>query len=1121
MFKRNSIFMKIFVPIAIIMLLQAAIVNVFLSVSGTIDTLNNNAIDILTMNVQSQSSDIESRMINYWGNIGEFEQSVIEGIAEHLTNRSLDITDVLGSQLQEIDMLYNLAPILKEHLRFSSATGIFVYFLEGNPPAGYAMSDGGHFNGLYLRKSSPASPDSLQSIRNSNLIVVRGHDSIAQRHNLPLDKLWEEVFYFNPQYEGLWNSFVSPQRAVMEFPDAASADLSYWSRPHLLNPRSAYDTNMQITYTRPLIADGRFVAIIGIEIQLSHLKQHFPAYDLDVFSESGFMLLKHKRDNQTADVLSMTGEFLKGLFGERPQITLTETQTPDLFSIAEHPHVRLVTEPIRIYSPNSPFLHEEWALAAVSTTESLFAMSSSVMTSVLYSTVAAVLSGGLLIFIIIRRFSKPIKSVIKQIQDGTGTAILTQSNTYEIDLLCETINDMMSRREQTEARIEKERQLYMLAFTNSADIFAEYHLAEDELFLYFYQNPMQAEPSVKTVDNLLKTISEGVHDVFHKNSWPAIEVLASTIERGSRNVSIRADFFEHIKGMEADNGYLWFSVESIGLCDSDGNVTKIVCAANHITPHILAERASIEASRRDLTTGLFNRAYGLEIGANSGLTLNLVSIINFDKLEMTYGKIFAGIFIAEFARAITSIIQAPDFAIRFSDNQFLIFCRKQRMYDDALLFEFGKLYRGEATEFELRIKIDILADITEAKKYPENPVSAFLDLSNKEKISELALELFKRTIYVNSSIRALISQIGRAFGLDAVIICASNAKLGTNQVTHQWCSRNFEPVSEKVMKVMSSEFDWYNSQLDDDGAMIHTRKNRDLLLEKLLCLTESSASTYCCAMYEAGVDVGRMLFVSSEPKIWVNEDRAALYAVAKIISSYVNAEKSRLASQAKSIILSRISQEKEILLPSNSSAEVTTAAVSLPKPQDNIEEIRNILEISWIESEQLMQAESKSFNLGDFVDEIDNLLRPVFEERRIKFIVDIDVMHQEVSGDTHRLKQVLVNLLDNACKFTEPGGFAGLTITEEIPWQFAFSVKDSGIGIPQEKHSSIFEPFTQMNPAKNVNEQQKKGWGLAIVKNILLAMSSDISFNSLPGMGSDFYFTLNLKPTSQEDRPYF
>ena len=1123
MFKKNSIFKKILIPIAMVVLLQAILVNVLLFSSGTFDILDDNSLGILTSSAQSRSSDLEHSMVNYWFNINRFELSITDGIKEYLSEANLELMDVLGNRGQEIELLYALSPILLDYLRFTESTGIFIYFLEGNYLEELSpVITGGYFNGLYFRNLNPVFAQSLQP-GTSNIMVLRGHVDIARQHNLPLDSLWEEIFYFNPRYEDLWNSFANPQIAARQFPEATSFDLSYLTRPHLVNPWSPRDVSMQISYTRPLIIDGRLVAIIGTEKQLSQIERFFPARDLDVFGESGFLFVKHDDGDLTVDILSVTGGFLNRLLRGASQVTLVETQNGNVFSIEGHPEVRLVLEHLHLHNRGSLLTHDAWGLAAASTTDSLFAMSSHVRTNVLYSTALTVIGGWLIIFLIVRSFSKPIRVATQQIQDSIGKPITVEATTYEIDLLCQTINDMIERHEKVQQRINKERQLYMLAFTNSADVFTEYDFTDDSLTLFYYESPEQKakqEPTAKVIHNLMESMDVATA-IFHESSLPALAAMYSMEEQVGWDIQVVADFFDHldITNIKTDEGYFWFATESVAIYDVDGNRIKTITAANNITAEKLAEKAAIEARRRDLSTGFYNRTYGLEVCKNKGMSLNLVSIVNFDKLEKTYGKLFGGILVAEFSIAIKDMLEEPDFAIRFSNNQILIVCRNSVAYSNALRAAFDKLYKGEDTNLDLALKIDVLASVEEAKNCPEIPINAFLDLSDKEKLKELALELLEHNLYVNSSIKALLGLIGRIFELDAVIVCAYNGQLGTNKVTHQWCSENEEPVPDKTVKIMTAEFQWYSSLLDEDGTMVYNKKNRDMLLEKLLCITDTSASTYCCSMYEAGMPVGRILFVSSKPKNWDEEERSTLSAITKLITTYSNTEKLRLASQAKSMVISRISQE--INVPANSIEEKDGVASELQSQNGNLQKITNILEMSWVEGGQLLQAENQQFNLHDFLREIEDLMRPVIENRKITFSVAAEVMHSNVSGDTHLLQQVLVNLLDNAYKFTEPRGFIGLNVTEEEPWQFIFSVKDSGIGIPLDKQQSLLEPFKPTtkaaNPSNDSNGQQKTGLGLTVSQNMLLAMSSKLMISSAPNMGSDFYFVLNLKPPTSSN----
>ena len=115
-----------------------------------------------------------------------------------------------------------------------------------------------------------------------------------------------------------------------------------------------------------------------------------------------------------------------------------------------------------------------------------------------------------------------------------------------------------------------------------------------------------------------------------------------------------------------------------------------------------------------------------------------------------------------------------------------------------------------------------------------------------------------------------------------------------------------------------------------------------------------------------------------------------------------------------------------------------------------------------------------------------------------------------VVGDPQRLRQVMVNLLSNAMKFTARGQVT-LAVEQIGPDRFRFSISDTGIGIPQEKLGTIFEPFRQAERS-TAREYGGSGLGLAICARLVRLMNGEIWAESEPGRGSTFTFTVELTP---------
>jgi len=109
-----------------------------------------------------------------------------------------------------------------------------------------------------------------------------------------------------------------------------------------------------------------------------------------------------------------------------------------------------------------------------------------------------------------------------------------------------------------------------------------------------------------------------------------------------------------------------------------------------------------------------------------------------------------------------------------------------------------------------------------------------------------------------------------------------------------------------------------------------------------------------------------------------------------------------------------------------------------------------------------------------------------------------------VQVDSQRLEQVLINLIHNAVKFTRPGGEV-LLCAEFIPGEVRFAVQDTGVGIPADEVSRIFERFYRVDKSRT---GRGTGLGLSIAKHIVEAHGGRIWAESTEGQGSTFYFTI-------------
>lgn len=166
--------------------------------------------------------------------------------------------------------------------------------------------------------------------------------------------------------------------------------------------------------------------------------------------------------------------------------------------------------------------------------------------------------------------------------------------------------------------------------------------------------------------------------------------------------------------------------------------------------------------------------------------------------------------------------------------------------------------------------------------------------------------------------------------------------------------------------------------------------------------------------------------------------------------------------------------------------------------------LNDLIDISMIESGE-MRLSYRYFNINDFINQLVHEMSPMAQEKEIKLIYYPARDGLQLFGDKERLKQVFINLLTNAIKYTEQGSVK--VLVEEEPKFGKLIIKDTGIGIPEEDLNRIFERFYRVDKARS-RAVGGTGLGLAIVKHIVEAHGSKIEVKSKPGEGSEFSFRL-------------
>ncbi len=179
----------------------------------------------------------------------------------------------------------------------------------------------------------------------------------------------------------------------------------------------------------------------------------------------------------------------------------------------------------------------------------------------------------------------------------------------------------------------------------------------------------------------------------------------------------------------------------------------------------------------------------------------------------------------------------------------------------------------------------------------------------------------------------------------------------------------------------------------------------------------------------------------------------------------------------------------------------------------------DVLEISWFESGSIHMVET-ACSLLDVAHQVQERCLPQAAEKNIAFSVAFTGLeHPTVFADQEKLTQVLLRLINNSIKYTEPGGRVTVTFAEQNATRlyaaYQFIVEDTGIGISEDFIGHIFEPFERQKNT-TMSGIQGAGLGLPIVKNLVDMMGGTIEAKSTPGKGSTFIVSLSLRMQTEQ-----
>ncbi|MDX1780047.1 MAG: response regulator [Thalassovita sp.] len=298
----------------------------------------------------------------------------------------------------------------------------------------------------------------------------------------------------------------------------------------------------------------------------------------------------------------------------------------------------------------------------------------------------------------------------------------------------------------------------------------------------------------------------------------------------------------------------------------------------------------------------------------------------------------------------------------------------------------------------------------------------------------------------------------------------------------------------------------------------------DRLITRRLVKLADAADQLGSGNYEAELprpgqdEVGRLTKSFSAMRSHIIENVSSLEAARREAENALKVKSQFLATMSHELRtpLNGIVPVAEMLMASDLDTGQRKDVETIQKASKSLLHIvDDILDLTKLEEGRL-EPRKKPFDIADLVTEVATMLQASAKSKGLELVSDIDVsVAGRYAGDGERIKQILVNLVGNAIKFTRSG-----TVTIRCRslaegqghTRFLFEVEDTGIGIAETDQNRVFERFEQAEGGLT-RRFGGSGLGLSIAKNLVFALGGDIGLNSKLGDGSTFWFSLPLEKT--------
>lgn len=1174
--KKSTLMKRLIVPMIAASLVQSLLFYCILSFSGAIDRLDRSGERLLRESNSKRAVYLETEMLSKWSNLSNITEAADKACRKITAENGITAAELLESKEFRTIFLEEISGELLNTMRINSVNGVFTVLANNAKMPDrktYALYDGIYFNDGDTSNNPPNYSDVIlvrgpgriaagfsipydimwqenyKNTENNNTMnfffdpveAAYSHPEISERDL----GVWNSVLYHYPNIEyGQENIVTYSEPIIVDGVILGSAGISL-SMEHIAELISPVGNGWSGSSGFYFFAEENIPGGDRLKIScVSGKNNEITSYSEDIF---------YMEDTGKNNIYSIRDE------------KINDSQAYCTF------------ERLNLYGERSPYDRGSFVVGAAMGENDLYRNSWEVRKNLLTAFFISVIIFSAATYFTARVIVKPIKKLAENVSRAADSSAIEIVDTgiTEIHDLSVTLNDLYSKNAEYRDELIAERERYLIALSSMNDHIIEYDCINDIFFIhYFISSKEGGSVKLRRFENFRQLIDDG--KICPEDGMSAmLKFISTDAAENGIYIKVFSGGNDRILWFFAKGKAIYDGSKLIKIIASSKDVTdekereqkslekkrrnNITGFYNNKYGSILTSRFMVEMRHKTSVSAVvsivqfkeFLNKYGTALcdaileeaavvirknipedyivyhGQKSGLII-LTPIESRDEARKLFGKIINGIenvyggSVGDDGIHIDCVIGA---CFCENGNGISILRRKLKIAEAASL-KFGNEFGGIVFEDEVADREDFMREFESADQEDQEdtvPKSAF----ENSNIVAFAFNIFEKTGDFNAAVYAFMCRTGRELDLERIMIFEINSAQCSMKIIHQWNSPVMAPIEVSNYILEKDSFDRYVDKLRNSGYIPADRAVFDKDAYRGSGRMTGNGAAIAVPMFDNDNIIGCMTYeLSSETA----DDSiiGCLKELTTIVSVYISKSGAVRESRAKSEFLSKMSHE--IRTPINAIIGMTNIALSTAEGTPTINNylgkidssshyllsiINDILDMSRIENGK-MTTEETYINLEKLIGQIYDMIRIQTDSKGIWLRLDKEIEHPHLLGDPLKLNQVLVNILGNAVKFTSRGGISlyikETPTTEKTVVNMYFSVKDTGIGISKENLGRIFNSFEQADE-KTMRQYGGTGLGLAISSNLVRLLGGRLEVKSVPGSGSEFYFTLPMKIT--------